>query len=98
VHGSIDVAAIYAGSRLEVDLLLKGVSSARAKHRAAAVRVGRLVRATVPAGRLSFAVSLDAQAKRALRRLGHLALTVKLTLTPPGGPPVTATRTVVLHR
>jgi hypothetical protein len=98
VHGSLDVAAVYAGSRLEVDLLARGAAAAHAKHRAASVRVGRLVRASVPAGRVSFAVSLDAQARRALRRLGHLALTVRLTLTPPGGPPVAATRNVVLHR
>lgn len=97
VRGSIELAPIYGGSRLEIDLLTKGASLASAKH-SAQVRVGSFVRAAVSAGRVSFAIPLNAKAKRALRRRGRLALTVRLTLTPPGGKPVTTTRGVVVRR
>jgi hypothetical protein len=49
------------------------------------VIVGRLVRASVPAGRVSFSVALNARGRSALRRHHRLALAVKVTLTPPMG-------------
>ncbi len=97
VSGSLDVSAAGAGGRLEVNLLARRASLASAKH-AAAVRVGRLLRNSVSAGSVSFTVKLDAQALRALRRLRHLALSVRITLTPQHGPAVTVTRTVELRR
>jgi plastocyanin len=97
VRGSAEIAPRYAGSRLEVDLLSTGASLARAKHPAQVI-VGRLVRSSVSAGKVSFSVSLDSRGKRALRRHGRLTLTVRVTLTPRGGTAITLTRGIVLHR
>jgi hypothetical protein len=62
------------------------------------VRVGRLLRSSVSAGRVAFVVKLDAHAQRALRRLRHLVLIVKITLTPTHGQAMTVTRDVELRR
>jgi plastocyanin len=96
VRGALELAAAAAGARLEVDLIAPRASLARAGRRPA-VRVGRLVRASVPAGQLPFAVKLDARARRALRHRHRLALTVKVLLTPPHGAPFLASRHVVEH-
>jgi plastocyanin len=96
VRGSVDISPTGAGGRLEVDLLAKAASLAKTP-RSGAVRVGRLVRAPVSAGRLSFSVQLTLRAKHALMRHRHLALSVKITLTPPNGIAVTVTRSVVVH-
>jgi plastocyanin len=96
VRGSLDISQSGAGDRLEVDLLAKSASLARAGH-SKQVRVGRLVRASVSAGKVSLSVSLTARGKRALTRHRHLALTVKITLTPVRGTPVSVTRNVVLR-
>jgi plastocyanin len=97
VRGSTEVAPLYGGSRLEVDLVARGAASARAKH-AAPTLLGRFVRASVPAGKVSFAVSLNARGRSLLRRRGRLAVTVRIVLTPPGGSAVTVTQGVVLRR
>jgi hypothetical protein len=97
VRGVAEVPAAYAGSRLEVDLLVSNASLARAGH-ASRVRVGRFLRASVASGRVSFSIALDARARRALRLHGRLAVTVRIALTPPGGASVTTTRSTVLHR
>jgi plastocyanin len=97
VRGSLRVVSSGAGGRLEVDLLATRAALARRGHRPKQVIVGRLVRASVPAGKVAFSVSLSARAKSALRRHHKLAVTVKVTLTPPMGSPVTATRSIVLH-
>jgi plastocyanin len=96
VHGSLDVSQSGAGDRLEVDLLASGATLAKAKH-ATRVTVGRFVRGSVPAGRQSFSVKLDAKAKRALSRRHRLALTVKIVLTSSSGVATTITRSVVEH-
>jgi plastocyanin len=96
VKGALEVSAAAAGGRLEVDLLAPRASLARAR-RLATVRVGRLVRASVPQGQLAFAVKLDARARRALRHRHRLALTVKVLLSPPHGAPFLASRHVVEH-
>jgi len=99
VKGSLDVSQSGAGGRLEVDLLFKGASLAKARrgHRPKQVTLGRLVRTSVHAGRMSFSVALNARGKRALRSHHRLALTVKITLTPGHGRAVTVTRGVVLR-
>jgi plastocyanin len=97
VHGSLDVSQSGAGGRLEVDLLVSSASLARRGHRAKQVTVGRLVRNSVSAGKLSFSVALNARGKSALRHHHRLALTVKITLTPPMGKEVQITRSVVLR-
>jgi hypothetical protein len=96
VHGSIDVAQAGAGGRLEVELLAAGASLASAGH-GSHVLVGRLLRSSVQPGTDRFTVSLDAKARRALHARGHLALSVKLVLTPALGSPATLTRHVILR-
>ncbi len=96
VHGSIKVSQAGSGGRLEVGLFAAGASLAKAGH-PAQVRVGRLVRSSLQAGGVSFAVPLTAKGKATLRRHRHLTLTVKITLTPQHGTAVTLTRVVVVH-
>ncbi|HXB37622.1 MAG TPA: hypothetical protein VNU75_07950 [Acidimicrobiales bacterium] len=96
VHGSIKVSQAGSGGRLEVGLFAADASLARAGH-SGQVRVGRLVRSSLKAGSVSFSVPLTAKGKAALRRHRRLALTVKLTLTPPHGAAVTLTRVVVVR-
>jgi plastocyanin len=95
LHGAAVVPPADRGARLEVDLLATTASLAR-KH-PKRVRIGRFVRASVAAGKVSFSVSLNAQAKRALRRHHRLPLIVEVILTPPQGAPLTTTRSVLLH-
>ncbi len=96
VHGSIEVSQAGSGGRLEVGLFAAGASLAKAGH-PAQVRVGRLVRSSLKAGRVSLSVPLSAKGKAALRRHRRLALTVKITLTPQHGVAVTVTHVVVMH-
>ncbi len=96
VHGTVQIPSADGGARLEVELLAQGASLAKVK-RPSSSRVGRLVRSSAPAGPVSFTVSLDAQAKRALHRHHKLALTVKIVLTPKHGAAMTLTRSVVVR-
>jgi plastocyanin len=96
VHGAIDVSSAGAGGRLEVDLLAKSASLAKAKH-SVQLSVGRLVRRSLRAGAVSFTVALNAKARHALSTHHRLALTVKIMLTPPHGATVTIKRSVVVH-
>jgi plastocyanin len=86
VSGSVDVSPAGSGGRLEVDLLAARAALASARAHTYA-RVGRLVRPAVPAGVVRFKVSLDGRALHALRAHHHLALTVRILLTPAGGAP-----------
>jgi plastocyanin len=95
VRGSLEVPVADAGGRLEVDLLSKRASLARSGG--AAIRVGRLLRSSLRAGRLSFSVPLNARARVALVRHRRLQLTVKIVLTPSQGSPSSTTRSIVLH-
>jgi hypothetical protein len=96
VHGTVQIPAADSGARLEIELLAQSASLAKVK-RPGSSRVGRLVRSSAPAGKMSFTVSLDARAKRALRRHHKLALTVKIVLTPAHGAAATITRSVVVR-
>jgi plastocyanin len=96
VHGAVQVPGADAGGRLRVELLASRASLARTAG-AAPVRVGRLVRASLRAGRLSFSVPLDAKGERALLRHRRLALIVRVALTPSGGSPSLTSRSVLLH-
>jgi hypothetical protein len=96
VHGTVQIPAADSGARLEVELLAQSGSLPKVK-RGGSSRVGRFVRASAPAGTVSFTVSLDAQAKRALHHHHKLALTVKIVLTPKHGAAVTLTRSVVVR-
>ncbi len=97
VHGSIKVSQAGSGGRLEIGLFAASASLAKAGH-SEQVRVGQLVRLSLKAGSVSFAVPLNAKGKAALRRRRRLALTVKITLTPLHGVAVTVTRGIVTRR
>jgi hypothetical protein len=87
VHGSFLVSPAGSGGQLQIEMLTKGASAA----------LGKLVRSSLHAGKLSFALPLNAKGKAALRRHQRLTVTVKITLTPRHGVAVTVTRGVVLH-
>jgi hypothetical protein len=95
VDGSLEVSTVGGGDRLVIELLATTASLAKAGH--ATQVVGRFVSASVSAGRRSFSVKLDTKARRALKRKHHLALQVKITLTPANGEATTVTRSVTLH-
>ncbi|HEY3865704.1 MAG TPA: hypothetical protein VGL54_06425 [Solirubrobacteraceae bacterium] len=95
VKGSLEVSKAGAGDRLEVDLLATTASLAKTGHTTQVV--GRFVSASVGAGQRSFAVKLDAKARRALKRHHRLSLKVKITLTPVGGEATSVTRSMTLH-
>lgn len=98
VHGSLDVSSSAAGGRLEIDLIASSASLAKERHKkSTSTVVGRLVRSSVSEGKLSFSIALNAQAKNALRRRHKLALTVKVTLTPPHGPAEVLTKSILLR-
>ena len=90
VHGSLQVDSSAAGGTLVVVL-----SAKLGGHR---VQVGRLTRAYISAGAQSWSIKLSARARRALHAKGHLVLTAKVSLTPPGGTAVSLTRSLPLHR
>jgi len=96
IRGALDVSAGGAGGRLEVDVFARGAAVTRAKRRSL-VRVGRVVRGSVSAGAVSFAVKLDATARRALRGHRSVALSVRITFTANGGGTESLTRSVVLR-
>jgi plastocyanin len=96
VHGSIDVSAAGAGGRLEVAVFAPGASLA-AIHHPSGVRVGRLLRAAVRAGVVSFATPLTARGRSALHRRHRLRVTVQIVLTPVAGAPASVTRSVLLR-
>jgi len=96
VHGSLAISAAGAGGHLEIELLARRAALAGAAH-AAPVTVGRSLRSALRAGQLVFSVALDRQARRALQRAHHLALTVRIELTPAQGATVTVDRSVLLR-
>ena len=91
VRGSVDVKV--AGSRLQVSVSARLNGGRRAKP----VRIGQLTRTSTPAGKVSFAVGVAAKARKALRRLGRLPVTVDIALTPPGGRKLTRSATSTLR-
>lgn len=94
VKGSLRVSKAGAGDELEVEVLAEKASLARHSKRS---RVGAFARSSVAAGQTSFSVKLDAKARRALKRHRRLSLTVRVTLSPAYGEPLTITRSVVEH-
>jgi plastocyanin len=95
VRGSLDVSSAGIGGRLEVDLLASHAALASAGG--SPVRVGRLLRSSLPAGTVAFKVPLNGRAQRALRARRRLALTVRIVLTPLRGAPVLLIRRITLH-
>jgi plastocyanin len=99
VHGSLAISSAAVGGRLEVDLLARRSSLGKGGSAfAERVQVGRLTRTSLLAGPMSFGVSLDQRARRALHHRRRLALTVRIVITPTHGQAVTLTRSVVEDR
>ena len=61
------------------------------------IRVGSATK-SAGAGTATFTVNLNSAAKKALRSKRKLALTVKITVTPPSGDPFTSSSTVTVRR
>jgi plastocyanin len=93
VQGSVEVAK--GGSGLVVEVLTSAATLAKAHEHQA--RVGLLKRSGLSAGRASFSVALDAKAVHALHRKHRLAVSVRITLSAPGGAKARRTLRVVLH-
>jgi len=96
VRGSVALSQAGGGGRLEVDLLAGRASLAAAPH-APLASAGRLARSSLPAGLVSFKVTLNARASHALRAHRRLALSVRIVIQPVHGQPVTVTRAVLLR-
>lgn len=96
MRGTVQVPAADGGARLEVDLLATTASLAKVKSSGSAT-VGRLIRSSVRAGKLSFSVTLTARGKRALHRHRRLPLTARIVLTPQHGAASTLTREIVVR-
>jgi hypothetical protein len=87
VHGSLVVSSAGTGGQLQIELLAKG----------AAAVVGKFRRSSLYAGKLTFALTLSAKAKRTLKARHRLALTVRIVLSPVHGQAVTLTRAVLVR-
>ena len=94
VHGSVSVRS--AGSRLLARAFARRGALVGGRS-ALEVQVGRRLRSSVGPGIVSFSVSLNATAARALRRNGRLAITLRLTVDPVTGTTFTAKRSVILR-
>jgi hypothetical protein len=87
VHGSLVVSSAGAGGRLQIELFTRGATA----------ELAELVRPSLRAGKLTFALPLSAKGRAALRHHRRAALTVKITLMPVHGAAVTVTRSVVVR-
>ncbi len=96
VHGSLQISQAGVGAHVEIELLASAASLGNA-GRSTQVRVGRLVRSALKAGTASFSITLSTQGQAALRRHGHLPLTVKITVTPVEGVTTVLKRVIVVH-
>jgi hypothetical protein len=96
VKGSVLIGNAAAGGTLVVQLLAPRASLAAAGA-AREVQVGRLTRPSLRAGKVSFAVSLGARAKRALKQRRRLNVKARLRLSVSGGAALTVTRSVTLR-
>jgi len=89
VHGSLRVSQTAAGGTLTIVLQAR-----LGGHR---VEVGKLRRSQISAGSQSWTIALSGRARHALHAKGRLAVTAKVSLTPPAGTAVSLTRTLTLH-
>jgi plastocyanin len=95
VHGSITFVPKGAEGHLEIALLAH--SAAVAAGRTGLTRVGRLLAASLPAGKVGFVIPLDARARRALRSRHRLSLTVRVVVRPAHGATVIDSHPVLLR-
>ena len=96
VRGELHLSQAGAGAHVEIEVSAKGALLGGAS--APPVQIGRLERAHLSAGTVSFSIELNARAKRVLRRRGRLAVSVTLALRPLEGPVVLVHRSLTLHR
>jgi hypothetical protein len=87
VHGSLVVSSAGSEGQLQIELLTKG----------AAAPLGKFLRSSLHAGKLTFSVGLSSKAKHTLKTHHKLTLTVKIVLTPKHGAAMTLTRSVVVR-
>jgi hypothetical protein len=87
VHGSLVVSSAGSEGQLQIELLTKG----------AAAPLGKFLRSSLHAGKLTFSLALSAKARHTLKTHHKLALTVKIVLTPKHGSAMTLTRSVVVR-
>jgi plastocyanin len=96
LHGTLALAAGAQGGTLAVAVLAGRVALGR-HHGPAKVRIAHLSRHPLTGTNVSFSLALDALARHALRVHDHLALTVKIVLTPSNGKEALAlTRTLTV--
>jgi plastocyanin len=93
VHGTVTVPG--AGWRIAVTAFAS--SRALRVHRSPLVRVGSAHVRAARAGRTSFALRLDAVARRALRRRHRLGVRLRIVITPPAGPATVRTVRVLVR-
>ena len=94
-RGTAVRAALTGGSdrtRIVVEAFAKR-TDLRTKGKAKLVRVGRVSRTLAPGARVTVSVPLDAKARAALRRLGRMKLTLRVTVSG-----ATRSRIVTLRR
>ena len=95
VRGSVLVAR---GSARLLARVLARRSALYARSRSTLpVQIGRHVRSTGGGVRIAFTAPLNRPGRAALRRKGHLLITLRLTITPAEGDPYTARRSVILR-
>ncbi len=87
VHGSLVVSSAGSEGQLQIELLTKG----------AAAPLGKFLRSSLHAGKLTFSLALSAKAKHTLKTHHKLALTVKIVLTPKHGSAMILTQSVVVR-
>ena len=93
VRGSVTTPA--GPSRISVKAF---VASRALAQGAKLVRVGSKTKRSKGTGRTSFALRLNAAARRALKQRGRLAVKLRIVVTPPGGKPVAQRAAVSLRK
>jgi hypothetical protein len=87
VHGSLVVSSAGSEGQLQIELLSKG----------AAAPLGKFLRSSLHAGKLTFSLVLSAKARHTLKTHHKLTLTVQIVLTPKHGSAMTLARSVVVR-
>jgi hypothetical protein len=95
VRGSIQLLRAGSGSRLVVELTTRRARLLGPGH-SGKMRVGRLVRSSLPSGRFGIAVPLARVARGALHDETALTVTVTVTVTSPDGEVFKRTRGVLM--
>jgi plastocyanin len=96
VRGSVTTSE--NGSRIAVKALVSNRLLAKSPpRRIRKVSVGSLRKQVAAAGKTSFALKLNATARRALKRIERLSVELRIKVTPPGGPTATKTARVTLR-